>query len=249
MSKVFKIPDGTRVYAIGDIHGYADVLARMHDQIEADLRERPIDRAVIVYLGDYIDRGPDSKGVIDLLVARELDARQFEHVFLMGNHEDAMFNEFMNDPKGHRQDWLHWGGIECAQSYGVNIDPVAPIELQAEDIAAALRDALPLTHKEFFKNLKLSHIEGDYLFVHAGLRPDVPLAKQTKQDLIFTRQPFMSHEALHPYYVVHGHTPPKNREVDIRPNRMNLDTALYEGGPLSCGVIEGADVRILQINN
>ena len=246
MSKVFKIPDGTRVYAIGDIHGYVEVLGKLHEKIDADLRERPIDQAVIVYLGDYIDRGPDSKGVIDHLITREIDVPQLRPIYLLGNHEDAMFNEFMNDPKGHRQDWLHWGGVECAQSYGVNIDPVAPIDLQAEDIAAALRDALPLTHQEFYKNLSLYYIEGDYLFVHAGIRPDVPMDEQTKQDLTFTRQPFMSHEAYHPYYVVHGHTAMRNHQVDIRPNRMNLDTGLYEGGPLSCGVFEGNDVRVLQ---
>lgn len=243
MNKTYNIESGKRIYAIGDIHGYADVLARMHDLIEADLKERPIDNAQIVYIGDYIDRGPDSKGVLDILIERELIAPHFDHVFLLGNHEDAMM-EFIKAPTGVRQDWIEWGGIEAIESYGVSVDKTKAYALQVDRLAEELVNALPLTHQEFLKNLQLHHVVDDYLFVHAGIRPDVPLEKQTKHDLTFTREPFMSHEGHHPHCVVHGHTPA--REIDIRPNRINIDTCLYGGGPLTCAVIEGSDVRVLQ---
>ena len=246
MNKTFKITPGKRIYAIGDIHGHVEPLARMHDLIEEDRKQKPIDSATIVYIGDYIDRGPDSKGVIDALVERELVAPQFRHVFLLGNHEDAMANEFLRDPHGRRQDWLQWGGVEAAESYGVKIDRSKPYSAQAERIAKDILKAMPITHQEFYKNLQLYYVDDDYLFVHAGIRPGVKLAKQTKQDLTFSREPFMSHEGLHPYRVVHGHSPTKDMNIDIRPNRINVDTHLYAGGPLSCAVIEGADVRVIQ---
>lgn len=247
MNKTYKIEQGKRVYAIGDIHGHVDPLHRLHDLIEADLKNRPVECATIVYVGDYVDRGPNSKGVLDALVERELTHPHFEHVFLLGNHEDAMFNEFMKDPCGHRQDWLQWGGVETLESYGVEVDRSKAYAPQAEDLAQALRATLPLTHQEFLKNLNLYHEVDDYLFVHAGIRPGVALEKQTKQDLTYTRDPFMAYEGPHSHRVVHGHTPPRNKRVDIRPNRINVDTHLYEGGPLSAAVIEGEDVRVLEV--
>jgi serine/threonine protein phosphatase 1 len=247
MSKDFKLPQGTRVYAIGDIHGFSDVLSSLHEQIEKDRSERPIDRAVIVYLGDYIDRGPNSKGVIDQLIARNEGASDFEHVFLLGNHEDALFNEFMVDPFGHRQDWLQYGGAECVESYGVEIYRDISFSAQAERVAEEMALAMPQAHYEFYRGLKLYHLEDEHLFVHAGIRPSVKLEEQHKNDLTFTREPFMSHEDLHDYYVVHGHTATYDRQVDIRPNRINLDTGLYDGGPLSCGIFEaGQKIRLLQ---
>lgn len=249
MSKVYQLTEGKRVYAIGDIHGFADELAVMHDLIAEDVAANPIDEAIIVYVGDYIDRGPDSKGVIDMVIERELVAPEFQHVYLLGNHEDAMFHEFLKDPQGHRQDWLQWGGAEAAVSYGVEIDHSKAYAPEAERIAKELSDAMPESHKEFLNNLSLYHVIDDYLFVHAGIRPGVPLEKQSKQDLTFTREPFMSHEGHHPYRVVHGHTPPRDLKIDIRPNRINVDTGLYMGGPLTCAVIEGSDIRVLQVLN
>ena len=245
MGNSYKIPAGTRVYAIGDIHGFADILADMHKMIDEDIAARPVAEAQIVYVGDYIDRGPDSKGVIDLLVGRELDAPLFRHVYLMGNHENAMI-EFMKDPKGPRQDWLLWGGIEAIESYGITVDRSRPLSSEAELLAAQLRDALPVTHQEFLKNLKLSHKLGDYLFVHAGIQPGVKMSKQKKEDLIMIREPFLSTPDDHGFRVVHGHTINKTRGVDIKPNRINLDSGLYAGGPLSCAVLEGDSVRIIE---
>ncbi|MCI5059631.1 MAG: serine/threonine protein phosphatase [Alphaproteobacteria bacterium] len=245
MTAEYKIPEGHRIYAIGDVHGYADILARMHDLIEADYQERPVNRAQIVYLGDYVDRGPDSKGVLDQLVERELHAPDFEHIFLLGNHENGMM-EFMAEPEGIRQDWLEWGGIEALQSYGVEPDMGKPFTGQLRTLAAQLGEAMPLTHHEFLKNLKLFYEVGDYFFVHAGIRPGVSLHKQTKQDLTFIREPFLSHDKPHEKRVIHGHTAMK--EVEVKHNRINLDSGLYRGGPLSCAVIEGAqEVRLLQV--
>jgi len=247
MPHSYTIPEGTRVYAIGDIHGYADVLADLHRQIEDDLGDKPVDKPVILYVGDYIDRGSQSKQVLDMLIERELTAPHFQHIFLMGNHEDAMFNEFLMNPTGLRQDWLQWGGAETVESYGIEIDRSVPLHKQILSIAQRLNDVLPTTHREFLKNLKLYHQLGDYLFVHAGIKPGVPLEKQTKQDLTFTREPFLSFTGDHGFYVVHGHTATRDHKVEHLPNRLNIDTGLYRGGPLTCAVLEGADIRFLQV--
>ena len=246
MTVEYKIPDDHRIYAIGDVHGYADILAKMHALIEADYKNRPVEKAHIVYLGDYIDRGPDSKGVLDQLIARELDAPDFTHIFLLGNHEGGMM-QFMQDPQGERRDWVQWGGLETLESYGVKPAMEKPLEQQFESLAQQLAAAMPLTHHEFLKNLRLYYEVEGYLFAHAGIRPGVALNKQEAHDLTFIREPFLSYEKPHPWRVVHGHT--AMTEVEMKPNRINLDSGLYRGGALSCAIIEGAqDVRILQVN-
>ena len=245
MKNKYHIQKDHRVYAIGDIHGYAETLTRLHEKIDADIAVRPIDQVTIIYLGDYIDRGPNSKGVIDILLQRQKDLPEIKHVFLMGNHEEALFNKFLHDPNGKRHDWLQWGGVEAAASYGVFIDKNQTQKEQAEYVAKELSKALPQTHKEFLQNLELYHIIDDYLFVHAGIRPNIEIEQQTKQDLTFTREPFMSFEGEHPYYVVHGHSATKDHKVDIRHNRINLDTGHYNGGPLSCAVIEDNNISII----
>lgn len=241
MSKVFKLEAGKRIYAIGDVHGYVDVLARMHDAIEKDLRAHPIDAAKIIYLGDYIDRGPDSKGVIDLLLERPNRSPFFNHIYLMGNHEKAML-QFIEDPHGIRKDWVKWGGIEAMQSYGVTYHETRTLDELAQD----LKEAVPKTHFDFLENLKLMHLEDDYLFVHAGIDPRKKLEEQDYNDLTYRREPFMSHEEYHPHFVVHGHTVSRQGEIDHRHNRLNLDSGLYQGGPLSCAAIEAEEVRFLQ---
>ena len=198
--------------------------------------------AMSIHLGDYIDRGPNSKGVIDLILERRESRQGVEHICLLGNHEDAMFNEFLEDPGGKRQDWLQFGGIETAQSYGVDITAATDT-----DIAVGLRQSISKAHEDFYKNLELYYIVDDFLFVHAGIKPEVPIEKQDKPDLIFTREPFMSYEGAHPYRVVHGHTSAPDRKVDIRHNRINVDTGHYMGGPLACVVIEGAQVEVIEV--
>ena len=245
MSQLYSIPEDVRVYAIGDIHGYADVLAQMHEVIEEDIHKRPVDTAQIVYVGDYIDRGPDSKGVLDMLIKRPEVAPHIRHVFLMGNHENGMI-EFMKEPDGQRKDWLAWGGLEALESYGVEADGKSDLSEQASALAEKLKQALPPEHLEFLTNLDLKHELGGYVFAHAGIRPGTPLQDQVKQDLIMIREPFLSSEFMHEKRVVHGHTIVKTKGVDIRPNRINLDSGLYSGGPLSCAVLEKETVRIIE---
>jgi serine/threonine protein phosphatase 1 len=246
MDSPYTIPEGIRVYAIGDIHGYADVLARMHDLIDEDLTRNVIDTAMIVYIGDYIDRGPDSKGVIDLLCHRRESAPHIKHIFLMGNHENGML-EFMREPEGRRKDWLAWGGVEALQSYGIKVDKHKDLAGQSTQLAEKLLEALPDKHMEFLKTLDLKYELGGYFFAHAGVHPEFPLEEQTKQDLIMIREPFLSWEKLHEKRIVHGHTIMKNMKIDIRPNRINLDSGLYSGGPLTCAVLEGGDVRVIEV--
>jgi len=246
MDRLYTIPEKQRIYAIGDIHGHADTLDAMHRAIDADIDSNPPGEAVIVYLGDYVDRGPDSKGVIDRLIERQRSMRHARQIFLKGNHENGML-EFMKDPLGPRRDWLPWGAVEAMASYGIAINPAFDLDAQASDLCAALIDAVPQAHVNFLQSLTLFHEAGEYLFVHAGIRRGIPLARQTPQDLTFIRHGFLDDDNPHPWRVVHGHTITQDYKPDIRPNRINVDTGHYEGGPLTAAVIEGADVRFIDI--
>ena len=234
-----RVPDGARVYAIGDIHGRVDLLAELHKLIRRDARERPAARATVVYLGDFIDRGPDSAGVIDFLLDRSLEG--FGAVHLRGNHEATLLDFLENVSIG--PNWLFNGGDATLNSYGIAIsrwepDPVALRRTQEE-----FRAALPPRHAGFYRGLGLQHREGDYLFVHAGIRPGVGLAEQTPYDLMWIRQPFLESEADHGVVVVHGHT--ITRKPELRTNRIGIDTGAYYSGRLTCLVLEGATRRFL----
>lgn len=241
INQKYFIPAGLRVYAIGDVHGYAGLLRAMHEAIARDLAEDSADEAHIVHLGDYVDRGPDSKGVIDvLMVARDLDDGVVRH-FLRGNHEDGMF-EFMDDPL--HAAWLKWGGVETLASYGIAFDG------DVERAAAALRASISGEHLAFYDGLALSHEIGDYFFAHAGVDPFKPFDAQTRKDLTRIRQPFLSWHKEADYVplarrVVHGHTIAK--EPIERPHRVGVDTGAYEHGVLTAAVLEGGDVRFLQV--
>jgi len=245
MESPYSIPPDTRVYAIGDIHGYVKELEAMHDLIRKDLDERPIDAAQIVYIGDYIDRGPENDAVIQCLIERELHEPDISHIFLRGNHENAMM-AFIEKPKGPRKDWLDWGGLNTLINYGVQPDMTRPLSMQAERLAADLAAKLPLSHAEFLKNTQLTHICGDYLFVHAGIRPGVPLDKQKPHDLMMIRKGFLDYEGAHEKCIVHGHTSVKN--IEIKPNRINIDTGLYHGRYLAAVVLEGNTIRSLKVD-
>jgi len=230
-------PAGSRVYAIGDIHGRADLLAALHRMICDDAAARPVARHVVVYVGDYIDRGPDSRAVIDLLLDAPLAG--FESVHLLGNHE-AFLLEFLDDA-GAGPDWLFNGGAETLASYGVESpwpfgDP--PDRMQAE-----FRRRLPARHLTFLRDLRLSHVEGGYLFVHAGVRPGVPLDRQERHDLLWIRDEFLDSGADLGKVVVHGHSIAD--EPERRRNRIGIDTGAYMTGRLTCLVLEGADRRFL----
>ena len=228
--KIPRVPGGVRIYAVGDIHGRADLLDAVLKRIDADLEQNPISVGIEVYLGDYIDRGPASRDVIDLLVARN---RTFRAVFLKGNHESYL-TDFAANPS-ILEDWQQFGGIETLMSYGI-VPPIDKgVDTQAR-LAAAFDQALPVSHRRFFSNLRTSFTCGDFFFVHAGVRPGIPLTKQREDDLLWIRQDFLLCEEEFSKIIVHGHTPVP--EPDIRPNRINVDTGAYATGRLTCLKLE-----------
>ncbi|RMD64079.1 MAG: serine/threonine protein phosphatase [Alphaproteobacteria bacterium] len=236
-----RVPPGTRVYAIGDVHGCCGLLQALHRQILADGEENgvvsgPDRRRVVVYLGDYIDRGPDSRGLIDLLIETPLSG--FETVRLMGNHEEFMlrFLESGDDP----ENWILNGGDATLRSYGLD---TATIYGPAAALRAALAARLPAAHRRFLEALRLMHEEGDYLFVHAGVRPGVPIKAQNPRDLLWIREPFLSAKEDFGKVVVHGHTPVERPQV--RANRIGIDTGACYGGALTALVLEGTQRRFL----
>jgi len=233
-----RVPSGVRVYAVGDIHGRADVLAELFTLIDQDLQARPRMRTIEVFLGDYIDRGPHSRQVLDLLIARR---RHHIAVFLKGNH-DAYAYQVLSD-SSVLPDWIHVGGLNTLHSYGVEPSGYDHDQQAQQAIAAAFRQALPESHYHFLKDLALSFSCGDYFFVHAGVRPGIPLVRQSEQDLLWIREEFLLHEEDFGKVVVHGHSP--TNLPDIRPNRINIDTGAYATGRLTCLVLEGDGKRFL----
>ncbi len=227
------VPPDTRVYAVGDVHGCATLLARLHELIRADAAAAPERRRVVVYLGDYVDRGPDSAGVVDMLIAGPGEG--FEAVHLKGNHEDFLLR-FLADPSIGGL-WLMNGGGATLASYGVDGDGGA-------DLRRAFLHALPKTHRAFYEGLRLWHREGTYLFVHAGIRPGRPVESQLAEDLLWIREPFLLSRADHGCVVVHGHTPVGAPE--ILDNRINVDTGAVWSGRLTALVLYGAERSFLQ---
>ena len=244
-NKLYHIPKNTRVYAIGDIHGHYDALARMHIAIDKHLDKNPIEKAIIVYLGDYIDRGPDSAKVLARMCEMPEEEEGIERVFIKGNHELA-FLGFMKDPKSYGKNWMKYGGVQTIESYGVTV-PNKEVLLSAEieRISKELNAAVPEQHKEFCINTRLKYVCGDYLFVHAGIRPKVDLSEQTPQDLVFIRHEFLDYDKPHDKFVVHGHS--ITEVPDIRNNRVGLDTGYWKHGVLTTGIFEGCTIDFLQV--
>jgi serine/threonine protein phosphatase 1 len=231
------IPRGRRIYAIGDIHGRADLLSNLFDRIDADLRQRPVPHATELCLGDYVDRGPASRQVIDSLITRR---RTNNMIFLKGNHEDCLLR-ILTDPSELDQ-WKTLGGLTTLLSYGVK--PTRGVDYQAnQKFAAQLAEAMPASHRQFLENLAIAFTCGDFFFAHAGVRPGIPLGTQNQEDLLWIRDEFLLHEENFGKVVVHGHTPA--REPEIRPNRINIDTGAYATGQLTCLVLEGEEMRFL----
>lgn len=233
-----RVPDGTVVYAVGDVHGRDDLLAELHDRILADSAGRAASRRVLVHLGDYVDRGPASRQVVERLAAEGLAAEAlpgFEIVSLKGNHE-ALLLDFLDgrEPAGG---WLANGGGATLFSYGV--PPPDPWDEEDVDrTRAALAARLPAHHRSFFSCLPTIHQEGDYLFVHAGIRPWAPLDRQAEADLLWIREPFLEWSKPFGVIIVHGHT--IARAPDVRTNRIGIDTGAYASGVLTALVLEGA---------
>ena len=231
------VPAGRRVYAIGDVHGRADLLSEILARIDDDLKARPAVDTVEVFLGDYIDRGPSSREVVNLLIARR---REHDTIFLKGNHEDYAL-KFLSDPTILSK-WKRIGGLDTILSYG--LAPTHGDDPQSQhQIAAEFSQAMPDSHRRFFKGLALSFTCGDFFFAHAGVRPGVPLRVQFQRDLLWIRDDFLLHEEDFGKVIVHGHTPA--RKPDIRPNRINIDTGAYATGRLTCLVLEGHQVSFL----
>lgn len=233
-------PDGTRVYAIGDIHGCADLLADMQAQIAADLEGSRPARVVVVYLGDYIDRGLASRAVIEALITAPIDGAETVH--LRGNHE-AFLLHFLDEPEVG-PNWLPNGGDATLLGYDVEKPWIINGEPVLERARDELRANLPASHLAFLEGLPLYHVEGGYTFVHAGIRPGVALEDQEERDLLWIRNAFLNSHADHGCCVVHGHT--ITREAEVRPNRIGIDTGAYYTGTLTCLVLEGTERRWLQ---
>jgi serine/threonine protein phosphatase 1 len=226
-----KLPPGRRVYAIGDIHGCAAQLTNLHALIQEDLAQRPVASALLLHVGDYVDRGVDTSGVIARLTG-DSPVPGTEMVNLMGNHENTMI-EALNGERAAATDWLFTGGRPSLQSYGV--DPDSPRE--------TWRSHIPDSHMRFLRELTLMHREGEYAFVHAGVRPGVPLAEQARDDLLRMRQPFLYSEMNFGAVVVHGHSPVK--APVIRHNRIAIDTGAVFGGEMTCLVLEDDQLGFL----
>lgn len=223
------LPQGQRVYAIGDIHGCLDQLQALHQAVAQDLAERPTADAVLIHVGDYVDRGPDSAGVVALLAAGP-PVKDLPTINLMGNHEHMMLDALSSGQAEAAELWLGNGGADTLFSWGV------PRQVKQADWAARIPRPLLL----FLRDLALMHREGPYLFVHAGIRPGVRLSQQARQDLLWIREPFLSAKGdlggEPGMVVVHGHTPV--REPVVRPNRIGIDTGAVMGGVLTCAVLE-----------
>ena len=235
-----EVPPGTRIYAIGDIHGRVDLLRDMHQLIHEDAYRRQAPRNVVIYLGDYIDRGRESPAVIDVMLDEALPG--FESIHLKGNHEDSLLRFLVDASIG--PPWMFYGGAATLASYGVKPpDPATrPDELRRAQ--RELGQRLPARPRQFMAGLRLSHGEGDYFLAPAGVRPGVALERQNEQDLLWIRDEFLRADAEFGKIVVHGHS--ITARPDVQRNRIGVDTGAFASGTLTCLVLEGTDWSFLQ---
>jgi serine/threonine protein phosphatase 1 len=229
--RAFSVPDGTRVYAIGDIHGRRDLLDRLLTLIDEDDGARGPARTELIFLGDLVDRGPESVGVIERLMA----LRQTRPVrFLMGNHEEVFLKAVGGDPRALRF-LVRIGGRETLMSYGISEEEYHRLDF--DGLLALLQQKVPAAHVDFLSGFE-SWIEvGDYLFVHAGLRPGVAVEDQKTSDLCWIREDFLSHRDSFGKLVIHGHS--ITEEIDERSNRIGIDTGAFASGRLTAIGLEG----------
>jgi serine/threonine protein phosphatase 1 len=232
------LPDGRRIYAVGDIHGRVDLLRQILAMIATDLEQHPAPRPVYVFLGDYIDRGKWSRETIDELIEH---GAHHESVFLKGNHELIALN-CLSD-RTEIDQWLRLGGRETLASYGVAPELFANGK-QAAGFQSAFHDALSQQHFRFFRSLQASFACGDFFFVHAGVKPKIELTQQKEKDLLWIRGEFLSSNYDFGKIVVHGHTP--TTDIEVRSNRINIDTGAFATGRLTCLVIEGASLAMIE---
>lgn len=233
-----KVEPGLRIYAVGDIHGRLDLLEKLSGLIRADLANARPRSSLAVFLGDYMDRGPASRGVIEALMAEPpLCDRQ---VFLRGNHE-AVLLDVLGDASVMAH-WSQFGGLDTLRSYGVELAlPIGPSDF--ERLRGQFAERLPDSHRTFLAATRLSYETADYFFVHAGVRPGIELSAQTEEDLLWIRKPFLNSPNPASKVVVHGHTPMASPE--LLAHRINVDTGAFMTGKLTCVVLEDTRRRIL----
>jgi len=235
------VPEGWAVYAVGDIHGRLDLLDRLLITIAEDVAVTSPSQVSVVFLGDMVDRGPDSRGVVDRLAAGPPDCLAgAEWVCLRGNHEEAML-DFLADSSTGGQ-WFPWGGLETVRSY-VGDAVMGDWRGDMGEAQLNLRRHVPMAHRRFLEHLPMKHHIGDYLFVHAGIKPGVGLDNQHPADLLWIRHEFLDDIRWHGRMVVHGHTP--DRQPQVRPNRIGIDTMAYESGVLTALALHGSTRRFL----
>jgi len=233
------IPEDLRIYVIGDIHGRFDLLAELQAKIEADANTAGHLKIKQIFLGDYVDRGPDTKAVVDFMLSRP--PRGWDRICLKGNHEDMLL-KFLED-ESFLEKWGRSGGVQTLHSYDVGLIE-SMREGDAKKIQKKFRKNLTKAHRIFFTQLKHSVEYGDYFFAHAGVRPGVDLDAQTEDDLLWIRKEFISSNKDFGKIIIHGHTPVKQPE--ILPNRINIDTGAWSSGQLTCLVLESETRRFLQ---
>jgi diadenosine tetraphosphatase ApaH/serine/threonine PP2A family protein phosphatase len=231
------LPAGLRIYAVGDIHGRLDLLNQLLDRTNTDVASRPTESSVYVFLGDYIDRGSSSRETVDRLIEH---GATNESVFLKGNHE-LIALKCLSD-RGLFDQWMRLGGRETLISYGVVPEALANGK-QIAALQAAFHDALPQAHFRFFRDLQNSFARGDFFFAHAGVKPNVELKHQKERDLLWIRGEFLSSQFDFGKIIVHGHTP--TSEIEVEPNRINIDTGAFATGRLTCLVIEGESLSVI----
>ena len=229
--------DLSRVYVIGDIHGRSDLLDRMIGKITHDLAASPVADSLVVTVGDYVDRGPDSRGVIERLLNNPFPAR---FIGLKGNHE-VLLEGFLRNPQTAAF-WQRVGGTETMLSYGVSVTSAMRGKTCAI-VSQALAQAIPPSHFQFLASLRTSLSLGRYFICHAGVRPGVPLNQQTEEDLLWIRDAFLHSGADFGKIIVHGHTPVQAPE--LLPTRINVDTGAFMTGRLTCAVLEPDGPRFL----
>lgn len=235
----FRAPEGQRIYAVGDIHGRADLLKSLQEMIRQDAQANtPCDTAV-VYLGDYLDRGPFIQDTVNLVINGLPE--DFQITWLRGNHEQ-MFADFLQDPSV-LPDWIDLGGLWTLTSYGLHLGPDALSPQRAAQVRDDLVAGMPEEHLDFLRQLPLQHQLGDYLFVHAGVRPGIPMEEQAANDLLWIRDEFLSERHDLDCMVVHGHT--VERQPEPRRHRLGIDTGAYATGVLTCAVLEEDSIRFL----
>lgn len=237
-----RTPSDTVIYAIGDIHGRVGLLAALHDRIAADTKQRRARHRLLVYLGDYVSRGEDSRAAVDLVRTWLPDG--FKRITLKGNHEDLLLRFLDGDLDAGRH-WFDYGGLDTLRHYGVEFSGPQALD---DSSVAALRDrfasALPRAHRDFFQSLRIRFHAGDYYFVHGGVHPGVPLPEQSDQDCMWIRNAFLDSELDHGALIVHGHS--ISSQPVVRHNRIGIDTGAYRSGVLTSLVLDGTTRDFLQ---